>query len=135
MTNKNVRLAVGLLTGLVGLIGMVRLVSGAFSDSMSVFAWVFVSLAMIPWVGYCAWRARHGHLRRRWGLVAVGFGLPGLILVWLYTIGAVLALACSLVGFAIIWMHDWPPRRLAAESGFVRIDELTSDATLPEGDR
>ncbi|GAA2108622.1 hypothetical protein GCM10009841_29270 [Microlunatus panaciterrae] len=128
MTNKNVRLLLGLLTGLVGLLAMVRLVAGAFSGSRSTFAWIFVALAMIPWVAYAGWRARHGHLSTSWGLVVFGLGVLGLVLTWLFTIGAVLALACSLASFAVIWLHDWPPRRPAGDARMVHMEELTDEA-------
>ena len=62
MLNKNLALALGALTGLVSLVAMVRLVSGAFDGGLSVFAWVITLLAMVPWVGYAAVRARHGRL-------------------------------------------------------------------------
>ena len=57
MPNSSLRLAVGATTGAVGLIAMIRLVSGAFSDGMARFAWMAILLAMLPWIGYCAWRA------------------------------------------------------------------------------
>ena len=127
MRNSYVRLALGLLTGVVGLVAMLRLVSGAFNGSLSTFAWIFVALAMIPWVAYAAWRARHGHLNQRWGLAVLGLGILGLVLAWLFTIGAVLALACSLGAFVIIWIHDWPAKRPAKDEQTVRIDELTEE--------
>lgn len=127
MTNPHLRLALGLLTGLVGLVAMLRLVSGAFTESMSPFAWMFVALAMVPWVAYAGWRARHGQLTQRAGLLVLGLGVVGLVLAWLFTIGAVVALACSLAAFVIIWIHDWPSRRPAAQERIVPIDELASD--------
>jgi hypothetical protein len=59
--NKHLAAALGALTGLVSLVAMIRLVSGAFTEGMSAFAWVAILLAMLPWIGYAAWRARHGH--------------------------------------------------------------------------
>jgi hypothetical protein len=124
MTEKTVRLTLGALTGLVSLIAMIRLVSGAFTGALSAFAWVFILLAMIPWVGYVAWRARHAELNRSAGLAVLVLAGAGLLAVWLFTLGAVVALACSLAGFLVIWVHDWPPRRAPAEDHFVRIEEL-----------
>ena len=65
MTGKSARLILGALTGLVGLIAMIRLVSGGFSGALSSLAWVFILLAMVPWVGYVAWRAQHSSLSGR----------------------------------------------------------------------
>ena len=109
MVNKNVTLGLGVLAGIVGFIAMVRLIAGAGLNS--VFAWVFLLLAMVPWIAYCGWRARHGHLGPTGGLGVVGLCAAGLVSVWLFTLGPVLALACSLAAFVIIWVHDWPPRR------------------------
>jgi hypothetical protein len=39
-------------------------------------------------------------------------------------LGPVLALACSLAAFIVIWVSDWPPRRVIGEERFVRIEEL-----------
>ena len=74
MLNKNLALALGALTGLVSLVAMVRLVSGAFDGGLSVFAWVITLLAMVPWVAYAAARARHGRLTPRHALVVAGAG-------------------------------------------------------------
>ena len=114
----------GALTGLVGLVGMLRLASGAFSHGMSVFAWVAILSAMVPWIVYVAWRGRHGHLSRRAALVVLLLDLVGCVLVWLFVLGPVVALACSLAAFVVIWVSDWPPRRLTSEERFVRIEEL-----------
>jgi hypothetical protein len=46
------------------------------------------------------------------------------VVVWLFVLGPVLALACSLAAFAVLWVSDWPPRRSAGEERFVRIEEL-----------
>ena len=122
--NKNLAAALGVLTGLVGLIGMVRLVSGAFNHGMTTFAWAAILLAMLPWIGYAAWRARHGHLSQRGALTVLLLDLVGCVVVWLFVLGPVVALTCSLAAFAVIWVSDWPPRRLTGEERFVRIEEL-----------
>ena len=127
MLNKNHALILGGATGLVGLIAMVRLVSGAFTGGLSTFAWAVTLLAMVPWFGYVALRARHGHLDSRSALIVVVFNAVGLLAVWFFVLGAVLALACSLAAFGVIWVKDWPPRRPAGEDRFVRIEELTAD--------
>lgn len=124
---KNVRLVLGALTGLVSLVAMVRLVSGAFTGALSTFAWVFLLLAMIPWVIYVSWRARRSQLIGRPALAVLLLGLVGLLSVWLLTVGAVVALICSLAAFVVIWVHDWPPRRAPGDDLFVRIEELATE--------
>jgi hypothetical protein len=123
--NKNAIVALGALTGAVGLLAMIRLVAGAGLGST--FSWVFILLAMLPWVGYSAYRAYHGHLTSSAGLTVLGLCAVGMVGVWLFTIGPVLALACSLAAFLIIWVYDWPPRRERGEDQFVRIEELATD--------
>ena len=127
MLNKNLALALGALTGLVSLMAMVRLVSGAFDGGLSVFAWVITLLAMVPWVSYAAVRARHGRLTLRNALAVAGLDVVGLSVVWLFVLGPVIALTCSLAAFAVIWVRDWPERRSRSEERFVRIEELTAD--------
>jgi hypothetical protein len=127
MLNKNLATGLGALTGLVGLVGMVRLASGAFSDGMSAFAWIVILAAMLPWIGYAAWRARHGHLSRRGALAVLLLNLVGCVAVWLFVLGPVLALACSLAAFVVIWISDWPPRRPVREERLVRIEELRAE--------
>jgi hypothetical protein len=129
MLNKNLAAALGALTGLVGLVGMVRLASGAFSHGMSTFAWVVILSAMLPWIGYAAWRGRHGHLSRRGAVAVLVLDLVGCVVVWLFVLGPVVALACSLAAFAVIWVSDWPPRRHTTEERFVRIEELRAEDT------
>ena len=124
MINKNLAAALGALTGLLGLVGMIRLVSGAFSNGMTTFAWAAILLAMLPWIVYAAWRGRHGHLRPRGAWTVLLLDLVGCAVVWLFVLGPVVALACSLAAFAVIWVSDWPPRRLAGEDRYVRIEEL-----------
>jgi hypothetical protein len=127
MINKNLALSLGALTGLVSLVAMVRLVAGAFDGGLSVFAWVVTLLAMVPWVGYAAVRARHGRLTRRNALAVVLLDLVGMVTVWWFVLGAVAALSCSLAAFAVIWVKDWPTRPERGEDRFVRIEELTAD--------
>ena len=127
MLNKNLALALGGLTGLVSLVAMVRLVSGAFDGGLSTFAWVITLLAMVPWVGYTAVRARHSRLTPRNALAVVLLDLVGVATVWFFVLGAVVALACSLAAFAVIWVKDWPARPVRGEDRFVRIEELTDD--------
>jgi hypothetical protein len=122
--NRNLAAALGAATGLVSLVAMVRLVSGAFTQGMSTFAWVAILLAMLPWIGYAAWRGRHGHLSRRGALVVLLLNLLGCVVVWLFVLGPVIALTCSLAAFAVIWVSDWPARRPLTEERFVRIEEL-----------
>ena len=125
MLNKNLALALGALTGLVSLVAMVRLVSGAFDSGLSVFAWVVTLLAMVPWVGYVAVRARHGRLTVRNAVTIALLDLVGVATVWLFVLGPVIALTCSLAAFAVIWVKDWPTRPVRGEDRFVRIEELT----------
>jgi hypothetical protein len=127
MLNKNLALVLGALTGLVSLVAMVRLVSGAFDGGLSVFAWVITLLAMVPWVGYAAVRARHGRLTPRNALVVALLDLLGVATVWVFVIGPVVALSCSLAAFAVIWVKDWPTRPERGEDRFVRIEELTTE--------
>jgi hypothetical protein len=124
MPNKYIALALGGIVGAVGLIAMIRLVSGAFSRGMTSFAWIAILLAMLPWIAYSAWRARHGHLSWRNARVVLALCVVGLISVWLFTLGPVIALACSLAAFTVIWVSDWPPRRKSSGDSFVRIEEL-----------
>ena len=127
MLNKNLALALGSLTGLVSLMAMVRLVSGAFDGGLSVFAWVITLLAMVPWVAYAAVRARHSRLTPRNALAVAALDVAGLVGVWLFVVGPVIALTCSLAAFAVIWIRDWPERRARGEDRFVRFEELTAD--------
>jgi hypothetical protein len=133
MMNRNARIILGALTGAVGLVAMIRLVSGAFSGGVSALAWAFILLAMLPWVGYVAWRASRSPLSGRSAAAVLGFGLVGLLSVWLFTIGPVLALLCSLAAFVVIWVRDWPPRRSRSEERFVRIEELALEDSDPRG--
>jgi len=122
---RRIGLLLGLLTGLLGLVGMARLAAGAFDGgALSRFAWVVVLAAMLPWVLYAAWRGRHGRLSGRRLVVAAALVVLGLATVWLAVLGPVLALACSLAAFVLIWVSDWPPRRPLGSEGFVRLEDL-----------
>ena len=127
MVNKNLAMGLGALTGLVGLVGMIRLASGAFTHEMSAFAWVVILSALLPWIGYAAWRARHGQLSKRGALAVLLLDVVGCVVVWLFVLGPVVALACSLAAFVVIWVSDWPPRRQVSEARFVRIEELRAE--------
>ena len=70
MPTPRAKMLIGALTGLVALIGMIRLAAGGFSGGLSVLAWSVILLAMVPWVGYAAWRARRGRLTGR-SMIAV----------------------------------------------------------------
>ena len=124
MTSAHLRLGLGLLTGLLGLVAMVRLVAGAFSGGMSQFAWVVTLVAMVPWVVYVSWRARRGRLTPRGVVAVLLLDLVGLVTVWLFVFGPVLALGLSFAAFAVLWTADRPLRSAAGESRFVRVDEL-----------
>ena len=127
MINRHLALGLGALTGLLGLLAMVRLVSGAFTGGLSAFAWIVTLLAMVPWVGYVAVRARHGRIDRRSALIVLLIDLGALVVLWLGTVGPVLALAGSLAAFVVIWVKDWPQRKPPSEERFVRIEELATD--------
>ncbi|HWI01744.1 MAG TPA: hypothetical protein VNT27_15560 [Propionibacteriaceae bacterium] len=127
MPNTMARLALGITTGAVGLIAMIRLVSGAFSEGPTRFAWMAILLAMIPWVAYCAWRAWRGNMSTRGAIAVLGLCLAGVAIVWLWTLGPVIALACSLAAFGVIWVSDLPPLRSGSADTFVKIEELNAD--------
>ncbi|HEY5822089.1 MAG TPA: hypothetical protein VIT20_08945 [Propionibacteriaceae bacterium] len=127
MTKKSVALGLGALTGVLTLIAMLRLVSGAFDGGMSRFAWAFCLIALVPWIVYAAWRARHGHLSGQAAVIVMGLDVVGLILVWLFTLGPVAALACALAAFIVIWVSDLPSRPPRGEDRFVRMEELQTE--------
>ena len=104
---------------------MIRLVSGAFSEGPTRFA-DGASPAMIPWVAYCAWRAWR-RMSRRNAVAVLGLCVAGLAIVWLSTLGPVIALACSLAAFGVIWVSDSPPRRSRGAETFVKIEELNAE--------
>jgi hypothetical protein len=75
-------------------------------------------------VAYVAARARHGRLSGRRQALVVGLVVLGSAAVWLSVLGPVLALACSLLAFVVIWVSDWPARRTDGDERFVRMEEL-----------
>jgi uncharacterized membrane protein YhaH (DUF805 family) len=123
--NKNLLTGLGALTGLVSMAGMIRLIEGA--GLASTFSWVFLLLAMVPWVAYAAWRAHHGNLGRSGATAVLAIDVIGLIGVFVFTIGPVIALAASLPASVVIWVHDWPPRRRPGGGVFVRIEDLSGE--------
>ncbi len=127
MPPSTTRLLLGALTGVLALIGMIRLAANGFERGLSPLAWTVVLLAMVPFVGYAAWRARHGRLSRRGAIVLLGLDVVGYVSVWLATFGPVLALACALGAFAMIWVHDWPARTARGPERFVAFEELGRD--------
>ena len=106
MLNKNLTMALGALTGLVGLVGMIRLASGAFADGMPAFAWVVILSAMLPWIGYVAWRARHGQLSMRGALAVLLLDLVGCVLVWMFVLVALYPI-CRWVAAVKQRRSDW----------------------------
>lgn len=126
MSRRSVAMALGALTGVVTLIAMLRLIAGAFTGAISGFALAFGLAATVPFVLYAAWRARRARLTPRSTAVVLGANVLGLMLVWLFTFGPVLALACALTAFVLIWVSDLPVRR-RGESTFVRMEDLQRD--------
>ncbi|MFC7618787.1 hypothetical protein [Microlunatus sp. GCM10028923] len=122
--NPYLRLILGLGVGALTLIGMIRLVAGNFDGRLAMFAWVVVALTMIPWVAYCGWRGWHGRLTRNRAIAVAALVVGGLIVVWLFVLGPVIALLASLAAFALIWISDWPGKRVTTEEKFVRLEEL-----------
>lgn len=123
MPKKSVAMALGALTGVVTLIAMLRLISGAFTGAMSSFALAFGLAATVPFVVYAAWRARRARLTPRSTAIVLAADALGLVLVWLFTLGPVLALACALVAFVVIWVSDLPVRP-RGESTIVSMEDL-----------
>lgn len=133
--NPYLRLALGLGVGVLTLIGMIRLVAGNFEGRVAVFAWVVVALTMIPWVAYCGWRGWHGRLTRKRAIAVAALVVGGLVVVWLFVLGPVIALVASLAAFVLIWISDWPGKRPAGEERFVRIEELGEPEYVDESDQ
>ena len=130
MTTLAARTALGVLTGVIALVAMLRLVPGAFSGGMSAFALVVTLVAMVPWVGYVTWRARRSRLTPRGALTVLGLDVVGLVLVWVLVFGPVLALALSFAAFVLLWLGDRPLRAGVRAERFVRVEELR----VPEPD-
>ncbi len=130
MTTVAARTALGVLTGAITLVAMLRLVAGAFTGGMSGFALVVTLVAMVPWVAYVTWRARRSRLTARTALVALGLDVLGLVLVWVLVFGPVLALAASFAAFVLLWLGDRPLRRSSVAERYVRVEELR----VPEPD-
>lgn len=127
MLDRRTAMILGALTGLLTLVAMLRLISGAFSGAMSHFAWAFALVALVPWIVYAAWRARHGRLSVRAAAAVLGLDVVGLVLVWLSVFGPVAALACALAAFVVIWVADLPHRETRGEDTFVRIADLQEE--------
>jgi hypothetical protein len=127
MSSRYIKFGLGALAGLISLIAMVRLVSGGFANGLSWLAWTMILLAMVPFIGYAAWRARHERLGGR-ALAAVALlDGAGVVLVWIFTVGPVLALLCSLSAFVVIWVSALPLRQPRGEDQFVTIEDLRDD--------
>jgi hypothetical protein len=127
MPTKTVAAVLGALSGVVTLIAMLRLISGAFTNGISPFALGFCLVAMVPWIAYAGWRAHRARLTPRAMLAVLALDVAGLVLVWLFTIGAVLALACVFAAFVVIWVNDLPARQPRGPDRFVRIEDLQQD--------
>lgn len=127
MPAKVVATILGALSGIVTLIAMIRLISGAFPAGISPFALGFCLLAMVPWVAYVGWRARRARLSPRTLLSVLVLDVTGLVLVWMFTLGAVAALACAFVAFVVIWVNDLPTRQPRGEDRFVQIEDLQQE--------
>lgn len=120
----------GVLTGGLTLVAMARLVAGAFPAGMSGFAWFVLLAALLPWVVYVAFRARHGRMSRPRTAGVVALLVVGIVAVWLPVPGPVLALVCSFAAFVQVWVSDWPARRRPGPDRFVRIEELQHEDDL-----
>lgn len=124
MTTLPARTVLGLLTGAIALVAMLRLVAGAFTGGMSGFALGVTLVAMVPWLAYVTWRARRSRLTPRAALVVLGLDVLGLALVWVLVFGPVLALAASFAAFVVLWLGDRPQRRGPVAERYVRVEEL-----------
>ena len=124
MTTAPARAALGLLTGAIGLVAMLRLVSGAFAGPMSGFALTVTLVAMVPWLAYVTWRARRSRLTARAALTVLVLDVAGLALVFLLVFGPVLALALSFAAFVLVWVGDRPRRERSLTETYVRVEDL-----------
>ena len=127
-----IRVGLGVFTGLVSLLAMLRLVTGAFTGGMAQFAWAVTLAAMVPWVGYVAWRAHRARLGSREAVGVLALNLVGVVTVWLLVIGPVLALGLSFAAFAVVWFADRPVPRTPGAERYVRIEELTGPDESPD---
>ncbi len=123
-TTLGARTALGVLTGAIGLVAMLRLVAGAFTGGMSGFALAVTLVAMVPWVAYVTWRARRSRFTARKALVVLGLDVLALALVFVLVFGPVLALALSFGAFVLVWVGDRPVRERPLAETYVRIEEL-----------
>ena len=80
--------------------------------------------ASVDWVLHVACVAWRAPLAWRGTVAVVGLCIAGLGVVWILTLGPVVALACSMVAFSVIWVSDWPPRRPRGSETFVKVEEL-----------
>ncbi len=128
MTTLPARTLLGLLTGSIGLVAMLRLVAGAFTDTMSGFALTVTLVAMVPWIGYVAWRARRSRLTVRGALAVLVLDVVGLALVFVLVVGPVLALLLSFAAFVLVWLGDRPVREQSLPARYVRVEELRQPA-------
>jgi hypothetical protein len=119
-TSAGVRVALGVLTGLIGLVAMLRLVAGAFTGGMSTFGLVVTLVAMVPWTVYVAWRAWRSRLAPRTTLVVLGLD--------------VLALGLSFAAFVLVWLGDRPVRGRSGEERWVRVEELREPDEADQAD-
>jgi hypothetical protein len=124
MTSLAARTALGLLTGAIALVAMLRLVAGAFTAGMSGFALVVTLVAMVPWVAYVTWRARRSRITAGGAVAVLVLDVVGLALVWVLVFGPVLALAASFAAFVILWLGDRPRRTGGVGERYVRVEEL-----------
>ena len=127
-TSVGARTALGVLTGLIALVAMLRLVAGAFTGGLSGFGLVVTLVAMVPWTVYVAWRARRSGVSTRTAAIVLGLDAVGLALVFVLVVGPVLALALSFAAFVLIWLSDRPQREHSREERWVRVEELRRPA-------
>jgi hypothetical protein len=108
--NRTLASLLGALIGLLGFVAMLRLILAGVGPSA--FALGFGLAAMVPWVGYVTLRTRRATLDPVRSVVALVCCAVGLTAVWLSSLGAVLGLALSLIGFLAVWSGDRAQRRI-----------------------
>jgi hypothetical protein len=128
MTTLPARTALGVLTGGIALVAMLRLVAGAFTGAMSGFALGVTLVAMVPWLAYVTWRARRSRLTGRAALTVLVLDAVGLVLVFVFVFGPVLALALSFAAFVLVWIGDRPRREGSLLETYVRVEDLREPA-------